>query len=629
MMRLQPRDYQQEGINAAYRDLYTRGFGGTIAHLATGLGKTFMIACYIKQHIDLHTQRVMFCVHRQDLIIQTYYEFIEAFPEWTVNIYTMYGRRGIGIVMGSQYNHIDARIIIGTPQTLSSVEGTSHRLDEILNFGLIDLLIIDEAHYGASQSYLQLASHLAATNPASKRIGLTATPMRSDGITLRHPLNDGLGNLFDTICISRNIRWGIDQGYLAPIRPPLLISTNIDLPEGKGSYEERAKLIDVGNWAELYVKGYVDHGEGRLGAHFLPTVKHSKTIWQAFTDAGIKAIHVDGEGLITPEGDEIFGKEAFNMRRSLYRRAAEENIQLCNYDVIGHGFNLPRIDLIGLGQPTDSQVRVTQQIGRGTRLHKDKKDLLVLDYALKGVPLLLSGNLLGFTWDEKRGEMVEDEEVVVEELSNDLRDEKQEGELVNADGIVVRVGNLFREKAEAWFYSGNNCSLSLSTEDILYINTPNYSLGLKILDGIEAGRQWLLDHPDDKSSKEFYDNLVETYKLMNNYTLWHLHKDSRGWFVSLGRSVAAAPSVELVFDYAIPIISRFEVPVLTNKKQPWRGKKIPPTESQLAFLRSMNYNGIPENKGEASKVISHVIAQRNVDRIINERLVNCRKYGEI
>src|SRR5262249_9217855 len=52
-----------------------------------------------------------------------------------------------------------------------------------------------------------------------------------------------------------------------------------------------------------------------------------------------------------------------------------------NCNVLTEGFDEPRIDCILMGRPTRSRLLYAQMVGRGTRLHPGKPDLLVSDVA--------------------------------------------------------------------------------------------------------------------------------------------------------------------------------------------------------------------------------------------------------
>ena len=52
-----------------------------------------------------------------------------------------------------------------------------------------------------------------------------------------------------------------------------------------------------------------------------------------------------------------------------------------NCNVLTEGFDEPRIDCILMARPTRSRLLYAQMVGRGTRLHPEKSDLLVIDVA--------------------------------------------------------------------------------------------------------------------------------------------------------------------------------------------------------------------------------------------------------
>ena len=60
-------------------------------------------------------------------------------------------------------------------------------------------------------------------------------------------------------------------------------------------------------------------------------------------------------------------------------RGALDVVTNCN--VLSEGFDEPRIDCILMGRPTRSRLLYAQMVGRGTRLHPEKADLLVIDVA--------------------------------------------------------------------------------------------------------------------------------------------------------------------------------------------------------------------------------------------------------
>jgi hypothetical protein len=52
---------------------------------------------------------------------------------------------------------------------------------------------------------------------------------------------------------------------------------------------------------------------------------------------------------------------------------------LTNCNVLTEGFDEPRVDCVLMARPTQSQLLYAQMVGRGTRLHEKKSDLVVID----------------------------------------------------------------------------------------------------------------------------------------------------------------------------------------------------------------------------------------------------------
>jgi hypothetical protein len=69
------------------------------------------------------------------------------------------------------------------------------------------------------------------------------------------------------------------------------------------------------------------------------------------------------------------------LRRDALRRFGAGEFQfLVNCALFLEGFDAPRISCVSVARPTKSRILYTQAIGRGTRLHPGKRDLLVLDF---------------------------------------------------------------------------------------------------------------------------------------------------------------------------------------------------------------------------------------------------------
>jgi superfamily II DNA or RNA helicase len=101
---------------------------------------------------------------------------------------------------------------------------------------------------------------------------------------------------------------------------------------------------------------------------FCASVKASEILAQAFQDAGVAAVHVDGD---TPK----------KIRKQILTDFRAGNIKvLCNVDLFGEGLDVPGVIVAILARPTGSLGLHRQQIGRVLRFQPGKT-AYILDHA--------------------------------------------------------------------------------------------------------------------------------------------------------------------------------------------------------------------------------------------------------
>ena len=170
-MDLKLRNYQEEvlqiidGIQP----------GSYLIQMATGLGKT-MTFTHIKRK-----GRVLVLAHREELITQPvkYYDC------------------PVGIEMASQYSN-------GEEVVIASIMSLTHRLNKFKPDDF-DIIIIDEAHHAAAQSYKKIIDYFKPR----LLLGFTATPNRGDKVRL--------DDVFQKIIFQRDLKWAIQNKYLTDI----------------------------------------------------------------------------------------------------------------------------------------------------------------------------------------------------------------------------------------------------------------------------------------------------------------------------------------------------------------------------------------------------------------------------
>src|SRR5271169_2974302 len=171
MSHITLRSYQAEAFEAIQSE-FKNGINRQLIVLPTGSGKIVLIAA-ITKHFK---KRILILVHPEELITQAADKILKFWPE-----------TNIGICKGKQ-NNIKNKIIIGSIQSCSQAK----RLKQ-LKKEKFKILIVDEAHHAASNSYQKIIHTLGfdGTDKNKLLIGVTATPTRSD--------KKELGNTFEKI----------------------------------------------------------------------------------------------------------------------------------------------------------------------------------------------------------------------------------------------------------------------------------------------------------------------------------------------------------------------------------------------------------------------------------------------
>jgi len=303
-------------------------------------------------------------------------------------------------------------------------------------FGLV---VVDEAHHTAADSYRGVLDALRAGQPERDAtpeevdmgyelgvmpagpllLGVTATPDRGDG--------KGLDDLFDEITFNFDILWGIRAGYLSDLRGLRIEVSTLDLSDVKvrrGDFDQgqAGRAMEEAGAERFVVAAYMEHALGRRTLVFTPTVEVAKRVATEFADAGISAAYVHG------------GTPLEERRQVLADYSAGRIDVIANCAVLTEGYDEPRTDCIIVARPTKSRALYTQMVGRGTRRHPDKTDCLVLDVvgASGSLSLVTIPSLFGL--DKK--------------FADRLGSEGVAGLAQERDDELVRLGRMRAEEAD-------------------------------------------------------------------------------------------------------------------------------------------------------------------------------------
>lgn len=329
------RPYQSEALAACWSawEEHRR----ILAVLPTGTGKTILFAKLSEQEVD-NGGRVLILAHREELIQQAADKLARA-TGLSCAI-----ERGQESAVGSLY-----LVTVGSVQSMT-------RAKRLAQFHADDfsLIVVDEAHHVLSDSYQRVLEHF----PAAKILGVTATPDRGD--------KRNLGKYFDTLAYEYHLRQAIADGYLAPITAET-IPIDIDLAKVRtvaGDYNDHDLDDALAPYLGAISREMAARLKDRKTLVFLPLCATAQKMRDLLEAAGLRCWYASGQ-----YRDDVRHFEA-----------AGPGVALTNAMLLTEGYDHPPIDAIVCLRPTKVRSLYAQMVGRGTRIHPGKSNLLLLDF---------------------------------------------------------------------------------------------------------------------------------------------------------------------------------------------------------------------------------------------------------
>ncbi len=326
--------------------------GRVILCAQTGVGKTrtakwILGASANREPSERATGNSLFTVHRRGLVQNAIDSFNEepALPH--------------GVLMSGMDTDHSKRIQIASIDTLLSwyIEN-----DTYIGKRTFDLIAWDEAHshhkkFARFLKYHDAEREALGLHPAFV-IGLTATPQAK-----------GLADVYKEIISGPSTNWLIENKYLSPFRYFRATQGNLGLLVKRGNeFTKDSEAAAMEGLAGDLVRDWKQFADGRPTLGFFPRRSHAKEAMATLEAAGLRVGYVDGN---TKDED----------RRNIFRWLNNHDIDyLCNVQVVERGTDIPRIGCVQLCVAIGSVVRYRQCIGRGSRIHPDKSDCIVLDH---------------------------------------------------------------------------------------------------------------------------------------------------------------------------------------------------------------------------------------------------------
>lgn len=321
----------QEDLYDQIRQKIGSGCKRLAVQAATGSGKTY-VSSKIIYGAFLKGTTAHFIVPRKELLKQT----SKTFDKFGIDH---------SYIASGQPEYHKNKIFVCSKDTLIRRMG---------DFEIPKLVVADECHFGGKGLDDLLKIY---TKAGSILLGLSATPK---------PPKRGMERQYDDMVCGKSIRWLIDNKRLSeykPFTPDIPDLSGIRKIAGEYNQKQLSEKMEsdkvlIGSSVEHYKK----HAFGKLGVTFAVGVKHSQILAAAYRDAGIPAMHMDGD---TPE---------YERNRIIRAYAKRELLQLCNADLLSFGFDLSSasgmdvcIETMTDCQPTESLEKQLQKWGRVLR----------------------------------------------------------------------------------------------------------------------------------------------------------------------------------------------------------------------------------------------------------------------
>ncbi len=342
------KQYQVEALSKL-QQAYLRGDKQGLICLATGLGKTFVAASFLRWlYESSQNLNVLILANSKSLIEQFDKSIWSNLPKW-VSTHLVYDSEKPSFLEGV------------TLSTFQSFNDFHKRNNEFF----YDIIIVDEAHHAPADTYSDVIKKLQPRF----LLGLTATPFRAD--------ERDVTEIFGQPLIYYSVYKALQKGFLAKVEYHLH-NDNIDedwitqnSKKGHTIKQLNKKIFLPERDETICEQIYKMWSDRRLerGIIFCNSSEHAERIE--------KMLKINFQLPVWSLTTRV--KDSRERARRLREfRTGKCSILTC-YDMLNEGVDVPDVDYIVFLRVTHSRVYFLQQLGRGLR-YKEGKTLLVQDF---------------------------------------------------------------------------------------------------------------------------------------------------------------------------------------------------------------------------------------------------------
>ena len=522
------RPYQREALDSIPES------GAFLICMSTGLGKTVTFSQIPRKG------RMLILSHRDELVHQ---------PEKYFNC-------SFGIEQASETSH-------GEEVVSASVQSLVRRLNKFQPDDF-DVLICDEAHHATAPTYRKIFNYFKPR----LHLGFTATPNRNDG--------KGLKEIYSDIIFERNLKWGIENGYLSKIYC-LRVDIGYDLRNvisRLGDYAPEAldRAVNIEKANNAVAEAYKLYAKPPC-LIFCTSVEHAENLAKLI------------DGAVAVKGGE-------ERHETLEKFANGEIPCITNCMVFTEGTDIPNINTIMIARPTKNISLYNQMVGRGTRLYPGKEYLTLIDCVSSNdtSKLCTAPSLLGLKLDNVKSEIrtklqgnLFDIPEILEKFSDNI-----EAQIKNVEYV-----NLWANENHYNTHNINFFKMPDGSMNVLNIHIPpEDSLGRIKWNGVLMPTQQVIDKVYELLNENFYDQKAL-------------------WDMNIAKLWGKYPATEKQKDIIARKFHDFDVENLTRLEAAQIMARLfapqPPTNKQIYFLQSRGYDVENLTKHEASKIIAKLM----------------------
>lgn len=362
------RPYQENCLQAV-EGAMDAGIRRGLIVLPTGCGKTAIFSELVRRR----SVPSLILAHRTELLEQA-----------AARLRSMCPGVWVDIEGGDKRAQEGASVVVAGVQSIGK-PGTRR-----LNWFSPELVIVDEAHHAAADSYMAVLRRAGCfSDDGAFALGVTATPHRLDN----KPLHGTERSIFEAVLFQYTLREAIEASWLCDLRG-YRVRSEVDLGDVKttaGDYNQGQLAAKVDNPVRNIAayKHWAEVARDRRTVVFCCTVDHARNVETLFQERGVRCECVHG-GMEAEERAAIMGR---------FRSGATQ--VLTNVEIVTEGVDVPEIGCVLLLRPTQSWALYTQMVGRGLRPLPGKADCIVIDVvdASAGKSLAACPGLLGLPAD--------------------------------------------------------------------------------------------------------------------------------------------------------------------------------------------------------------------------------------